>query len=122
MQLKLPAKRNPLGKMTDVKEKLEGMLRQRLGVPTGDPPLVQKVEDFHIYLQHDHPVFSRNKEDQTDQFALVFSGMVRLTLGQEVMTLRRGDAVQIQARMPHLWENASGRSTQIVLVSLRSVR
>jgi transcriptional regulator with XRE-family HTH domain len=59
---------------------------------------------------------------QTDQFALVFSGMVRLTLGQEVMTLRRGDAVQIQARMPHLWENASGRSTQIVLVSLRSVR
>jgi transcriptional regulator with XRE-family HTH domain len=56
---------------------------------------------------------------QNDQFALVFSGMVRLTLEQEVMTLRRGDAVQIQARVPHLWENVSGRSTQIVLVSLR---
>jgi predicted AlkP superfamily pyrophosphatase or phosphodiesterase len=70
VQFKLPAKRNPLGKMADVKEKLEAMLRARLGAATGDPPLVQKVEDFHIYLQHDHPVFTRNKEDKTDQFAL----------------------------------------------------
>jgi len=69
VQFKLPAKRNPLGKLGDVKEKLEAMLRGRLGVPTGDPPLVQKVEDFHVYLQHDHPVFTRNKEDKEDLFA-----------------------------------------------------
>jgi len=69
VQFKLPAKRNPLGKMADVKQKLEVLLRDRLGVPTNDPPLVQKVEDFHVYLQHDHPVFTRNKEDKTDQFA-----------------------------------------------------
>ena len=68
-QYKLPAKRNPLGKMADVKGKMEAMLRDRLGVPTSDPPLVQKVEDFHVYLQHDHPVFTRNKEDKTDLFA-----------------------------------------------------
>lgn len=69
VQFKLPAKRNPLGKMSEVKEKLEAILRGRLGVPTSDPPLIQKVEDFHIYLQHDHPVFTRNKEDKIDLFA-----------------------------------------------------
>jgi predicted AlkP superfamily pyrophosphatase or phosphodiesterase len=67
-QYKLPVKRNPLGKMTDVKEKLEAMLRGRLGVPTGDPPLVLKVEDYQVYLRHDHPVFTRNKEDKSDLF------------------------------------------------------
>jgi predicted AlkP superfamily pyrophosphatase or phosphodiesterase len=69
VQYRLPVKRNPLGKMSEVKEKLEAMLRYRLGAPTSDPPLVQKVEDYHVYLQHDHPVFTRSKEDKTDLFA-----------------------------------------------------
>ena len=57
-----------------------------------------------------------------DQFAFVFAGVVKLTLDQEVMTLHRGDAVQIVARVPHLWHNTSRRATQIVLVSLRGGR
>jgi transcriptional regulator with XRE-family HTH domain len=57
-----------------------------------------------------------------DQFAFVFAGTVRLTLDQDVMTLHRGDAVQIVARTPHQWQNTSRRATQIVLVSLRGGR
>jgi predicted AlkP superfamily pyrophosphatase or phosphodiesterase len=76
VQFKLPARRNPLGKLADVKTKLEAMLRERLGVPTNDPPLVRKVEDFQIYLQHDHPVFTRNKEDKSDLFERA-QGMIR---------------------------------------------
>lgn len=69
VQFKLPAKRSPLGSMGDLKAKLETLLRGRLGVPTGGPPLVQKAEERQIYLQHDHPVFTRVKEDKEDQFA-----------------------------------------------------
>jgi transcriptional regulator with XRE-family HTH domain len=54
-----------------------------------------------------------------DQFALVFSGSVQLTLDQEVMILRRGDTAQIVARVPHLWHNPFRRPTEIVLVSQR---
>jgi transcriptional regulator with XRE-family HTH domain len=57
-----------------------------------------------------------------DQFAIVFSGLFQLTLGQETMTLRRGDAVQIVARSPHRWHNPSRRPAQVVLVSVRGGR
>ena len=52
-----------------------------------------------------------------DQFAIVFSGTVVLTLRDETMTLRRGDAVQILNRTPHRWHNSSRRHAQFVVVS-----
>ena len=67
-QFRLPAVRNPLGKLDDVKAKLEARLRSQLRAAITDPPLVQKVEDHQVYLQHDHPVFL--KEDKEDKFAL----------------------------------------------------
>jgi predicted AlkP superfamily pyrophosphatase or phosphodiesterase len=67
-QFRLPAVRNPLGSLSAVKDKLEARLRQQLHVPTGEKPLVQKVEDNQVYLQHDHPVFV--KEDFEDKFRL----------------------------------------------------
>lgn len=57
-----------------------------------------------------------------DQFAIVFSGALELTLGSELLTLHRGDAVQIVARMPHRWRNASRRPAQVALVSMRGGR
>lgn len=63
-QFRLPAQRNPLGNLSQVKTKLEAMLRDHLRVPTSDPPLIQKVEDNQVYLQHGHPAFRDEKEDE----------------------------------------------------------
>ena len=52
-----------------------------------------------------------------DQFALVFDGTVELTLHDDALTLRRGDAVQIPSGTPHRWQNRWRRAAQIVLVS-----
>jgi len=56
VQQRLPAKRSPIGKSDQVKAKLEGHLRARLGTEAMEKPLVQKVEDYQIFLQHDHPL------------------------------------------------------------------
>jgi predicted AlkP superfamily pyrophosphatase or phosphodiesterase len=57
-QYRLPAQRNALGSLTEVKNKLEGRLRQALQVEPAAAPLVQKVEDYQVFLQHDHPAFA----------------------------------------------------------------
>jgi len=57
---------------------------------------------------------------QYDQLGLVFAGVLELTLDNEVLTLHRGDAVQIAAGMAHRWRNTSGRPGQVALVSLRT--
>jgi quercetin dioxygenase-like cupin family protein len=57
-----------------------------------------------------------------DQFGMVFSGALELALGNELLTLHRGDAVQIVAGTPHRWRNASRRSAQVALVSMRGGR
>jgi transcriptional regulator with XRE-family HTH domain len=57
-----------------------------------------------------------------DQFAFVFIGVVELTLGDESLTLRRGDAVQIPAGKRHRWANGQRRAAQVVLVSTRLSR
>lgn len=67
-QFKLPAARNPLGDLKQVKAKLEARLRSKLGVAASDPPLIQKVEEIQVYLQHDHPAFL--KAGAEDRFAL----------------------------------------------------
>lgn len=58
-QFHLPAIRAPLGKAADMMAKLESRLRGQLQVAAGEKPLVQKVEDFQVYLQHDHPAFQK---------------------------------------------------------------
>jgi predicted AlkP superfamily pyrophosphatase or phosphodiesterase len=67
-QFRLPAKRSPLGKLDAVKTKLEARLREQLHVAMSEKPLVQKVEDNQVYLQHDHPAFT--KDDNEDKFQL----------------------------------------------------
>lgn len=62
-QMRLPAKRAPLGKADEVKAKLEGLLRQHLAAGKEPPKknLVQKVEDYQIFLQNDHELLSGEK-------------------------------------------------------------
>lgn len=51
------------------------------------------------------------------QFAIVFDGELRLTLGEEVQTLARGDSVTFDAGTPHRWENVSKKPAQLLIVS-----
>jgi transcriptional regulator with XRE-family HTH domain len=54
-----------------------------------------------------------------DQLAIVFSGALELTLAHDVLTLHPGDTVQIGARIPHKWYNATRRPARVVLLSSR---
>jgi transcriptional regulator with XRE-family HTH domain len=54
-----------------------------------------------------------------DEFAIVFEGEVRLTLGEETYQLTRGDAATFPAEIPHRWENAGADPARIVVVSAR---
>lgn len=51
------------------------------------------------------------------QFVIVFDGAVQLTLGTEIQTLRRGDAVNLEPRTPHRWENSGKAAARIAVVS-----
>lgn len=56
------------------------------------------------------------------QFAIVFEGELRLTLGDEVQTLVRGDGVTFDAATAHRWENPGRRPARLVIVSSRFIR
>jgi transcriptional regulator with XRE-family HTH domain len=55
-----------------------------------------------------------------EEFAMVFEGGLRLTVGPEIHTLKMGDAVTFDAAIPHLWENPGRRLARLVLVSFRA--
>lgn len=58
-QFRIPAKRSPLGKVDEVKAKLEKLLREQLDVAPGDKTLVQKVEDYQVFLREDHEALAK---------------------------------------------------------------
>ncbi len=54
-----------------------------------------------------------------EALAIVFDGVVRLTLGDEVLRLVAGDAVNLDPGTPHLWENPARRPVRLVIISTR---
>lgn len=54
-----------------------------------------------------------------EEFGLIFEGEITLTLGSEIHTLRRGDAVTFGSDIPHLWENRTRQTSRVVIVSPR---
>jgi quercetin dioxygenase-like cupin family protein/DNA-binding transcriptional regulator YiaG len=56
------------------------------------------------------------------EFAIVFEGDVRLTLGDAVHNLGRGDSATFPAETPHQWENLSLAPARVVIVSARVLR
>jgi transcriptional regulator with XRE-family HTH domain len=56
------------------------------------------------------------------QLAIVFDGALRLTLGDEVQVLARGDSVTFDADMPHRWENTGKKPAQLLIVASRPTR
>lgn len=53
---------------------------------------------------------------ETELFAVVFAGEVRLQLGETTQILRRGDAVTIPPGTPHRWENKGAKDAQLLKV------
>ena len=64
----------------------------------------------------------RSHAHPAHQFAIVFNGELRLTLGDEVQVLARGDGVTFGADTPHRWENSGNKPAQLVIVSSRFMR
>ena len=56
-----------------------------------------------------------------EEFALVLSGQVTLTLADEENTLKAGDTVTFPPRAPRLWENRTEEIVEILMVSPRGV-
>jgi transcriptional regulator with XRE-family HTH domain len=56
------------------------------------------------------------------QFAIVFDGELRLTLGEEVQILARGDGVTFDAATPYRWENVSKKPAQLLMISSALIR
>lgn len=57
-----------------------------------------------------------------EQLAVIFSGSVTLTMGDDSVDVNRGDSVFIPAGMPHRWHNPHDRAAEILLVSARPTR
>jgi quercetin dioxygenase-like cupin family protein len=54
-----------------------------------------------------------------EEFAFVVKGRVTLTLGDEESDLGPGDAATLPAHAPHRWENRSGETVEILMISSR---
>jgi transcriptional regulator with XRE-family HTH domain len=54
-----------------------------------------------------------------EEFAIVFAGEVRLTLGDDIHHLTAGDAATFSAETPHAWANDGEIPARIVVVSAR---
>jgi quercetin dioxygenase-like cupin family protein len=77
----------------------------------------RKLEGVVITIQpggtsgkHTHAVLQ-------DQIAVMFEGVLELTLGDEQHGLSRGDAVTIRAGTPLRWHNVSDEPAQVLIVS-----
>jgi quercetin dioxygenase-like cupin family protein len=78
------------------------------------------LEALIVTLDPDGSSGGRPSPAHSEQFAFVTAGSLTLTLGDDEIPLRRGDAVQIDARTRHRWHNPSRSVAEILLVSVRS--
>lgn len=87
----------------------------------GHPGLDSRLEALMITIRpggrSGGPMHSR----ETELFAVVFAGEVRLQLGETTQLLRRGDAVTIPPGTPHRWENNAAKAVQLLKVIARVV-
>jgi quercetin dioxygenase-like cupin family protein len=54
--------------------------------------------------------------DSLEKFAFIVEGTVTLTLGDEVYTLSKGDAITFTSPNAYQWENTSAESAQLIIV------
>lgn len=78
------------------------------------------LEALMITLKPGGRSASQPSAHQSDEFALVVSGEVRLVLESESHDLAPGDSATISAGTLHHWENTNLTETQFLVVSVRA--
>ncbi len=82
----------------------------------GHPGLDSRLEALLITIRPGGRSGGHMHSRETELFAVVFAGAVRLQLGETTQLLRRGDAVTIPPGTPHRWENKTTKSVQLIKV------
>jgi len=85
------------------------------------PSADHKLEALMITLHPGGSSGGQLHSRETEFLAIVFSGEVRLQLGETTQVLRRGDAITIPPGTAHRWENKADRAVQLLKVIARSV-
>lgn len=82
----------------------------------GFPAVGSKLEALLITLRSGGSSGARLHTRETELFAIVFAGEVRLHLKETVQVLRRGDAITIPPGTPHRWENTTAKDVPLLKV------
>lgn len=94
----------------------------RAQIESLSPPGVGiKLESLLITLHPEGSSGAQLHTRETELFAMVFAGEVRLHLTETVQVLRRGDAITIPPGTPHRWENTGAKDVQLLKVIPRFV-
>jgi transcriptional regulator with XRE-family HTH domain len=137
-----------LGSLQKISEALGVTLGELFGAAeTGDEPLIVRPEnrrrldstwtDSHIVAlgamartRRLEPVVvifgpggksgSHPHSHSREEFAFILKGKVTLILADEENVMVPGDAVTLPAQAPRLWENRSGETAEILIVSSRT--
>jgi XRE family transcriptional regulator, regulator of sulfur utilization len=85
------------------------------------PGVGSKLEALLITIRPGGNSGGRMYSRETELFAIIFSGEVRLQIGETSQVLRRGDAITIPPGTPHSWENKAAKDVQLLKVAARLV-
>lgn len=83
------------------------------------PSVNSKFEALLITLHPGGSSGGRLHMRNTELFAIVFGGAVRLQMGDTTHVLHRGDAITIPAHALHRWENAAAKPAQLLKITPR---
>lgn len=85
----------------------------------GSPRVGSRMEALFIILGPGGSSGSKLHVNETELFAVVFMGQVRLELPESSQVLRRGDAITLPAGTAHRWENHARQPAQLLKVAAR---
>lgn len=85
----------------------------------GNPAIGNRLEVLLVTIRPEGTSGKRIYPSNTELFAMVLAGSVRLELADGTQVLRRGDAITIPAGMPHRWENKGTKDVQLLKVTPR---
>jgi quercetin dioxygenase-like cupin family protein len=95
-----------------------GWSRARLEV-LGPVGAGRKLETVLVNISPGGTSGKREHPAPGERFAFVVDGRITLTVAGATHTLRRGDAITVNAGLPHRWENTSRTLTVLLLVTTR---